>query len=250
MGHNMEIVKTKSFELAIFSKGDKNSPKLAILNPGRLDAKNYVNFVSHAEYLASRGFFVVAFDPPGVWESHGSIDLYTTTNYIKAVNELIEYFGNRPTLLLGHSRGATVAILASANPNIVGIVLVMANYGTPTSPGEEALKNGFHISHRDLPPGDMKTKEQKEFLLPIAYWEDGKQYNIIQSLKNCFKPKLIVYGTNDTFTTPDEVKKIYETVPEPKMIKEVNSSHDYRYYPEAIKEIEQEVGRFLDMHNI
>ena len=246
----MEIIKTKSFELATFSRGYKNSLKSAILIPGRLDTKDYVNFVSHTEYLADSGFFVVAFDPPGTWESPGSIDLYTTTDYVKAVNELIEYFGNKPTLLLGHSRGAAVAILTSINPSVTGIIPVMANYGAPTAPSEETLKKGFQISHRDLPPGSVKTKEQKEFLLPIAYWEDGKQYNIIQSLKNCSKPKLIVYGTNDEFTSPDDVKKLYEVIPEPKMIKEVNSDHDYRYYPKVIKEIEQEISRFLDRYQL
>lgn len=119
------LIRTKSFELAVLTRGDKNAEKLALLLPGRLDTKDYGNFVSHAEYLAQRGFFAVAFDPPGTWNSPGGIDLYTTTNYIRAVNELIEYFGNKPTLLFGHSRGAAVAIFASSNPAVVGIVPVM-----------------------------------------------------------------------------------------------------------------------------
>ncbi len=246
----MNVIKTKSFELATFLKGGKNSSKLAVLIPGRLDIKDYVNFVSHAQYLAGRGFFVIAFDPPGTWESPGTIDLYTTTNYIKAVNELIEYFSNKPTLLLGHSRGAAVAILTAFNPNVIGIVPVMANYGSPTAPSGEAIKSGFQISYRDLPPGNAKTKKQKEFLLPISYWEDGKQYNIIESLMNCSKPKLIVYGTNDEFTPVDTIKKLYGQIPDPKMVKEVDSDHDYRYHPEVIKEVEQEIGRFLDKYNL
>lgn len=250
----MNIIKTKSFELAIFSKGNKDTARLAILIPGRLDTKDYANFVSHAEYLASRGFFTVAFDPPGTWDSPGSIDLYSTTNYIKAINELIEYFGSKPTFLLGHSRGAAAAILASmSNPNIVGIVPIMANYGAPTVPSEGAMQKGFKISYssyRDLPPGDSKTKEQREFALPIAYWEDGRRYNIVQSLRECTKPKLLIYGTQDEFTSPDEVRQLYATIPEPKMIKEVNCDHDYRYYPEAIKEVENEIGLFLDRYQI
>lgn len=242
----MNIIKTKSFQLAIISRGNKDSAKLAILIPGRLDTKDYANFVSHAEYFANQGFFALSFDPPGTWESPGKIDLYTTTNYIKAVNELIDYFGNKSTLLLGHSRGAAAAILASmSNPNIIGILSVMANYGIPTAASDEALKKGFQVSYRDLPPGTSKTKEQKEFLLPIAYWEDGKKYNVVQSLRECTKPKLLIYGTRDEFTTPEEVKKLYEIIPEPKMIKEIDSDHDYRYYPEAIKKVEQQIGQFL-----
>ena len=163
-----EIIKTKSFELAVLTRGDRNAKKLALLLPGRLDTKDYACFPNHADYLAELGFYVVAFDPPGTWESPGSIDLYTTTNYIKAVNELIEYFGNKPTLLMGHSRGAAVSIFAYANSAVIGIVPVMANFGEPTAPGEEAVRKGYKLSCRDLPPGISKTKEQKEFKLPIA----------------------------------------------------------------------------------
>lgn len=245
----MDIVKTKSFELAVLSRGDKNSSKLAILLPGRLDTKDYINFVSHAEYLASRGFFALSFDPPGTWESLGGIELYTTTNYIKAVNELIEHFSNRQTLLIGHSRGAAVAILASmANPAIIGIIPIMPNLGAPTAPEKENIKKGFFRSYRDMPPGTSKTVEQKEFNLPITYWTDGQKYNPTDALKKCTKPKLLVYGTDDEFTPVEVVKKSFEFVPEPKMIKEVASDHDYRYHPEVIREIEEEIGRFIDRY--
>lgn len=247
----MELIKMKSFELATFSSGDKNSEKLALLLPGRLDTKDYVNFVSHAEYLAGIGFFVVAFDPPGTWESLGGIELFTTTNYLKAVGELIEHFGNRPTLLLGHSRGAITSILATmSNPSIIGVVSVMANFRIPAAPSQEDVQRGYKVEHRDIPPGNSKTDEQKVFNLPIFYWEDGKQYNTGQAIKTCTKPKLLVYGTKDEFTSPEEVKELYKTILEPKIIKELNCTHDYRYYPEAIEEVNKTVGQFLDKYSL
>src|SRR3989344_5911947 len=108
----MNILKTKNFEVAVYIKGDPASAKLAIVTPGRLDTKDYLHNTSLVDYLANRGFYALSFDPPGTWESPGSIDLYTTTNYLKVVDELIEHFGNKPTLLAGHSRGGTVAMLA------------------------------------------------------------------------------------------------------------------------------------------
>jgi len=244
-----KTIKTKSFELAILARGDKSSEKLAILIPGRLDTKDYANFVGHAEYLAGRGFYSVAFDPPGSWESPGGMDLYTTTNYLKAVDELVEYFGNKPTLLLGHSRGGTAAILESGNPSVIGIILVMPNYGMP-SPSSEALKTGFHPSHRDMPPGISPTKEQKEFMLPISYWDDARQYDPMRALTECKKPKLLVYGTQDTFTSPEAEKRIFAAIPEPKMIHEVDSEHDYRYHPDAIEEVNKAIGLFLSKSSI
>lgn len=58
-------------------------------------------------------------------------------------------------------------------------------------------------------------------------------------------PKLLVYGTKDEFTPVNEVEELYKIIPEPKMIKLVNSTHDYRYYPEAIKETEETIDQFL-----
>ncbi len=239
------IIKTKSFELAILARGDENAAKLAILIPGRLDTKDYVNFVSHAEYLAARGFYAVAFDPPGTWESLGDISFFTTTNYLKAIDELIAYFGNKPTLLLGHSRGGTAAMLASVNSAVTAIVLVLSNYSMPSSPDENALKVGFQISHRDLPPGDHETKEQKEFRLPLAYWEDAEQYDPLAVLRRCTKPKLIISATRDEFTSAQKVQEIYDSVPEPKMIKIIDSAHDYRLYSDAIEAVNEALGVFI-----
>lgn len=243
-----KYIKTTSFRLAAIIRGDKNSKKLAILIPGRLDTKDYANFISHAELLAEHGFLSLAFDPPGTWESDGKIEDYTTTNYIKAVNEIIEYFGNRSTLLFGHSRGGTAAILSCMqNPAINGIALIMANYGPPTPPRDQT--DGFIVSHNDLPPGTSITKKQKVFRLPISYWTDGQKYNPIQALVKCTKPKILIYGTEDEFVSPDEVKKIYRQIPDPKMIFEVNSEHDYRRNKNAIQEVNNAIGKFLDYYH-
>lgn len=242
----MEIIKTKSFELAVNTKGDKNSEKIAILLPGRLDTKDYVNFTSHLEFLANKGFYTVAFDPPGTWESPGGIELFTTTNYLKAVNELIEYYGNKPTLLLGHSRGGNVAIMASANPNVIGIVLVMSSYENPTPP--ESAKNGVQMEHRDLPPGNVRTKEQKEFALPLNYFKDGEKFDPLTILRNSRRPKLLFSGTNDKFYTPKEIQEIYESIPEPKMLHESNTDHSYRRHPEIIEEVNKVLGEFLNKY--
>src|SRR3990167_8571891 len=129
----MKFIKTKSFELAVYARGDEKASRVALVLPGRLDTKDYVHMTSHVDFLAKRGYHALSFDMPGTWESPGNIAEYTTTNYIKAVNELVDYLGNKPTLLLGHSRGGSVAILAGAvNKDVVGIIPIMATYGAPS----------------------------------------------------------------------------------------------------------------------
>lgn len=161
---------------------------------------------------------------------------------------MIAHFGDKPTLLVGHSRGGAVAILASSNAVVTGIIVIMANFGEPSAPSPELIEKGFRLSSRDLPPGTSKTKEQKEFKLFTSYWLDGKNYNPAKTLKNCIKPKLIIYGTDDSFTPIEVVKELYKVLPEPKMIKEVNCQHDYRYYPDVIEDINDEIGIFLEKY--
>lgn len=244
----MQLIQTSNFQIAANSKGDPASAKVAILMPGRLDTKDYANFVSHLDFLANRGFYTVAIDPPYTWDSPGSLAGYTTSNYLKAVNELIDHFGNRPTLLLGHSRGGATAILASKNPAVAGLVLVNAAYGPPTAPAPEKVSNGALRESRDIPPGNTRTKEQREFDLPLGYFEDGAKYDQRAVLRNFEGPKLLVHATEDEFTSLNLIRPIYDELSEPKMFLEIDCTHDYRLYPEIIQQVESTLDVFIDAY--
>ncbi len=244
----MNTVKTKSYELAVYARGDEKSSKLALILPGRLDSKDYIHNTSLVDLMADRGYYALSFDPPGTWESPGDIQNYSTTTYNNVINEVIEHFGNKPTLLLGHSRGGAVAMLASSNPAVSGIVAIMASYGPPSPPSKEAIQTGFNIEYRDLPPGAIKSKEQKRFELPIGYFKDGAQYNPMAALQKFNMAKLLIYGDEDEFTEPQRVEEIYLSLSEPKMIQKIHSVHDYRLQSEAVAEVNAIVGQFLDKH--
>lgn len=247
----MNIIKTLSFQLAVYSKGDDDAPKLALLLPGQLDSKDYPHMHSHVDFLASRGFFALSFDPPGTWESPGDIALYTMTNYLKAINELIEYFGNKPTLVMGHSRGGAMAMLASiTNPHTTGFISVFSNYTYDSK--VNTLYNdkgwrakGYKDSWRDLP---SDPNQKKLFKLPYAFVEDQRQYDMLDGLKQCTKPKLFFLGTRDPLIKPDTVRTAFEAAAEPKRLHEMNSDHDYRWHPELIEEVNKVVGDFLDRY--
>lgn len=244
----MNILETKSYNVAVNAKGDPSATKVAILMPGRLDTKDYANFVSHIEFLSNLGFYAIAIDVPGTWDSPGDVEDYTTSKYLKVTNELIDVLGNRQTLLLGHSRGGATAQLASHNPAVVGLVLINSAYGTPTSPDPKKIVNGALIESRDVPPGNTRTKEQRLFNLPLAYFEDGSKHNIIGSLLDFKGPKLVVHATRDEFEPLENVKSIYESLIEPKMFLEIDCTHDYRLYPEIVKSVETTLGVFIQKY--
>lgn len=244
----MELIKTPSFELAVVTCGNKAFDKLAICLPGRLDTKDYGNFISHIEYLKTKGFYALAFDPPGTWDSPGNF-AFTTTSYIKAVNELIEYFGNKSTLLLGHSRGGQVAqVVGTLNPAVKAIVLINASFGPPSLPDPKDVHNNTFVELRDLPPGTSETEKQRKFLLSMNYFKDAEKYDPLPVLRSWVNPKLIIYGVNDPFYSPREVKEIFDSLGEPKMLYEINTDHEYRYVPEAIEEVNVVIGQFLDKY--
>lgn len=242
----MKILKTKSFELAVYAKGDQDSSKFALVIPGRLDTKDYSHMISHVDYLANRGYFALSFDPPGTWESPGSIKLYTVTNWLRAINELIELFGNKPTVLMGHSQGGNMTILAGArNKYVSHIVAVMASM-FPSKLDKSKLIDGKKISYRDLPPNDEKNK--KIFELPLNYFEDAAKYNILDSLKKCIQPKLFFLGTKDALVKPEDVRAAYRIAQEPKIIHELNSEHGYRRFENIVIEVNDILGDFLNKY--
>src|SRR3990167_417030 len=241
----MKFIRTKSFKLAVYARGNKDAGRLALILPGRLDTKDYAHMRSHVEYLADKGFYAVSFDVPGTWESPGNLTDYTTSLYIKVVEEIIEHF-NKPTILIGHSRGGAVAMLVGVNDtSVIAMVMVMATYGSPTPANAEAVKLGYQVERRDLPGKESRTVMPRIYKLPIGFFKDGEKYHPGEVLKKSTKPKLLIYGTRDEFTSPEKVKAIYESLPKPKVLHELDSEHDYRYRPEIIKEVNETIGQFL-----
>lgn len=248
----MNFIKTKSFQLATYSKGNKNSKKLALVLPGKLDTKDYAHMKSHVDFLSSKGFYALSFDPPGTWESKGDISLYNTTNYLKAVDELIGYFGNKQTFILGHSRGASVSMIAGArNKHISGYAAFMPSFseqGFDKTKDEQWKKLGYKISMRDLPPGG--EEEVKEFKLPYNFYKDQIKYEMTDEFKNSEKPKLIIVGKHDITVPYDSVIELYNLVSEPKRLYEIDSDHNYRLVPKLIEEVNMVLGKFIKDYHV
>lgn len=246
----MSRIKTKSFDLAVYAKGDINSKKLALVLPGRLDTKDYPHMQSHVDHLASKGFYALSFDPVGTWESGGDIKEYTTTNYVKQVNEIIECFSDKDILLVGHSRGGSIAMFVGVeNPQVKWFVSIMSSYTFNPKiiggyPDEEWKKNGYLTSTRDIP----NSNKTVEFKLSYAFLEDQIKYDALEGLKKTEKPKMFLYGTKDEAVEEELVRTAYNESSNPKEIFELNSDHDYRKNPEIIEAVNKYLSYFVDKY--
>ncbi|NTU46873.1 alpha/beta hydrolase [Candidatus Roizmanbacteria bacterium] len=244
------MIKTTSFELGIYEKGAENTEKLALVLPGFLDTKDYPHMRELVDMLAASGFHALSFDPPGTWESSGEIALYTMSNYLQAIDELVAYFGNPPTFAVGHSRGGSMAMIAGVrNPHITVFASIMSFYSfDASSPGPHTnsawKETGFRESKRDIPG----SPDFKQFRLPYSHYLDSLQYNVLEDLKSCTKPKLFVYGSRDTTVNPEIVQTAYEAAASPKELHSIESDHDYRHDTESIREVNNIVTSFANRY--
>lgn len=243
------MIQTHNFHLAVYAQGNETAEKVAIVLPGFLDSKNHSHMKSHVEYLATKGFYALSFDPLGTWESDGRIEQYTMTNWLLAIKEIIEYYGSRPTFTLGTSRGGSMAMLAAIHcPEVFAFAAIMskASYAPAVStihPIAEWKAAGYREFAVTNP---IRRNEKCHFKIPYSVVEDTQQYDMTADLRVLHKPKLFIAGLQDTTVTADVVQTAYDQAAQPKKFITVDSDHLYRRRPEIIAEINQAVGEFLD----
>lgn len=246
----MSTIKTPHFTLSIYTAGNQNAERLALCLPGYCDTKDYPDIRTHTELLGSHGYYAVSFDPPGTWESAGDISQYTTTNYLKAINELITHFGNRPTLLLGKSMGGRMAQLGAKNPAVIGFISVVGAGSSAINANPSPVdwpSNPRHTPHRDLPENPQRFRD---FSIPYAFVKDSLQYNSLQVVNKLHMPKLYIAGQNDPLVPPEHLKETYDAAAGPKEFIVLPMDHDYRRNPEKLKLVNDTIAGFLVRHKL
>ncbi|HSW99350.1 MAG TPA: alpha/beta hydrolase [Candidatus Saccharimonadales bacterium] len=243
-------VTTPSFRLAVYTVGDPQAPRLALCLPGYCDTKDYPDLRTHADLLAARGYYAVAFDPPGTWGS-GDIALYTTTNYLKAIDELVALYGARPTLLLGKSMGGRMAQLGAQNPAVCGLVSVVGSATGAIADDvitEEAwVAHPRHAPHRDLPNDPTQFRD---FTIPYSFVEDAARYDALAVLPSLQMPKLYIAGQDDTLVPPEKLRRAYDAAGDPKKFVVLPMGHDYRKDPAQLKLVNDTIAQWLSENNL
>ena len=240
---------------AVVNEPKEKTDRLAILCPGYLDSKDYDHLKILAEDLAKEGYTAVRFDPIGTWESDGDISDYTTTEYLKDVETVLNYMLKqndfKNILIGGHSRGGKISMLyAAKDKRIKKIIAIMPSSVVHMFDDERikaARETGFSVSKRDLPDDKNLTRE---FSVPISHFLDNKKYTILPVLNKIKAPLIIIAGELDQLEPPKDVKIIFDNANQPKkyiLIKGVG--HDYRKSKEEIRQVNNELLKALNFIN-
>lgn len=225
--------------------------KLAVLMPGFLDTKDYLDLQSLSEMFVENDFAVVCFDPVGTWGSGGDITDYSVTEYLKNVRSVIDYMeqkkGSRfeKIVIGGKSLGGLVSTLYAAQDiRISSIVSIVA----PINPGllksEKWKQEGVRHSTRDIP--DIPD-ENREFNVPWAFYEDVEQYDVLNSIKTLQVPILFIGGELDKSVTPEIIETAYSNATDPKRMTIVpEATHTYRANDKHVKLVNEAVKKFVN----
>lgn len=225
---------------------NKSCNKLAVILPGFLDSKDYEHYSSLGKFLATKDYLSVSFDPSGTWESSGDIGLYSMTQYMNDINNVIKYSQENfnknfsEIIMIGHSLGGRIALIyAARNKNINKAIGLMASNISPTK-----RNNGeARVSKRDY-PGDKDRII--EFKVPFSFVEDTVKYDVLNEVSKINIPILLMAGENDEPERIKSLELIYKQANEPKKFVLLEGfGHNYRDNKDKMEKVNEEVERFI-----
>ena len=218
--------------------------KLALLLPGYLDSPDYLHMVTFEKMLRSLKYTVKRIDPCNLWKT-GDTTNYNVTNYLKTLRETIDsYVSQNPDeiILIGHSLGASIAIVAGARfAEVTKIVALCPPFSTSIS-SSNIDELGDRHSKRDLPTDKSKFRE---FIVPKTFIEDRLQYSISDEIKNLNKPLMILICLKDTTVLPSDSEQFVKLVKSPYVVKLENLGHNFRRSQTETNQVTAEIEKYL-----
>jgi pimeloyl-ACP methyl ester carboxylesterase len=218
--------------------------KLALLLPGYLDSPDYLHLIRFEKRLNELDYKAIRLDPCGLWRT-GNTNNYTVTNYLTSIEETINNELSDNTgeiLLIGHSLGGFVAILAGEKFDEVSKIIALC---PPASYKDSSIKwknFEYRKSKRDLPEN---PEEFREFSIPRSFAEDAERYSAIDAVKKLTKPLMIFIGLEDTVVKPELTEKLASAANDPHVVKKPDIGHDFRKSEEEINVVMNEIVKFL-----
>jgi alpha-beta hydrolase superfamily lysophospholipase len=204
---------------------------------------NRTHMTDRARFLMSHGYSVLLYDARGCGESEGdliSIGYHETADLLAAI-ALMRKSGVERIGLLGVSQGGATVLLASGRLDGIGCIIVESTYDNI----ENAIDRRFR--HYIALPGSVDAS----LMLPIAERRIGisaAHISPIDSMKSLRAPILVISGEEDTRTTAEDTRRLFESAPEPKELWLIPGADHENLQAFAGEEYTRRVVAFFDRH--
>jgi pimeloyl-ACP methyl ester carboxylesterase len=169
-------IELRGLRFCVCDWGPYDGPRVVVLH-GWLDQAAAWSPV--AASLASEGYRIIAPDHRGHGRSqHGARSGYHFTEYIADLDALLDVLGGKPVVLVGHSMGASIAVLyAGLRPHMVSHLVLVDGIGPNHSPPADAAdqlrtfldhqkKDWQHRTMADLDEASEKLRRFNKGLKP------------------------------------------------------------------------------------
>lgn len=236
-------------EVSSIKRVHKDYHSIALLLPGFLDSNRYLKMEVFAKELNKIGYATLQLDPCGLWYGEGTDETYTVSGYLAdvgyALQEMLtEIPKPREVLLLGHSMGAFLGIVAADKLNEVTEVCSLC---PPDSLKRLAEKGdwkgtGFKTSTRlvseDLP-------ETRTFVLPYSFAEDMLQYEALDVIGNLKARLMIGISMDDEAVRVEATERLISAANNPHVVRFEGMDHHFNRNPKDTKNVWSHIKEFL-----
>jgi pimeloyl-ACP methyl ester carboxylesterase len=134
------------------------------------------------------------------------------TEALAVLPSLLEELGSPAPILIGHSDGASIALIHAASHAVTGLVLLAPHVFV-----EEATLEGIRAARRAFDSGDLAARMASHHREPAVtfdgwcnVWLDPRfrSWNIEGLLESVVAPALLIQGTQDEYGTLDQLDAI------------------------------------------
>lgn len=222
---------------------EKNNKGIVVISHG-LGGGGQNSYMDVADFFASNGYVVFAYDATGNDESEGSsikglpegvIDLDYALRFVKETSD----FDDLPIVLFGHSWGGYAAgSVLNLHPDVKAVVMVAGFNKSMDIIEEEGKKIGMSV------------------LLPyISFYERIKlekyaSYNCIDGFENTGAGVMIIHSADDEMISQEKAFDVfyapYKNNSRFNFVKYENRGHDYIYYSDRSHEYREAFNRSFD----
>ncbi|MDQ3027452.1 MAG: alpha/beta hydrolase [Pseudomonadota bacterium] len=196
-------------------------PALLLLHEGLGSVSMWRDFP--AQLARSTGCRIVAYSRAGFGRSSPRSSPYTPRFIHEEAFEVIPalraQLGIDPVVLVGHSTGASMA-LVHASANAVAGVVAMAPLTTVEGSNVESIERAGKL-YRTTDWRSRLARHHVDVDAVFHGWNDTwlrpdfRNWNILDDLRRVSAPVLAILGSEDEYSTPAQVAAIAENVPDP-----------------------------------